>query len=304
MDCPTATSYKVSTITAIGGIGSLIHIDTFFQKVPLVPTHNCKEEGIVFVEYGKVKTERIVRGERPTKKNKTLKRFDNQATVIIKTNYNDRINFINMKVFRNGNLQMTGVKLVDEGSYAIDMLIGILKKMSADILKTPEALSNDKYRVCLINSDFKIDMQIKREFLHVLLIHEFPGIKCSYESCIYPGVKIEYYHSDKDRFSPVCSCDSECRCHKVTIAVFRSGCIIITGAEYLHQIDDAYEFIVGFLRNNQEDLRQIEHEFVLNPAPKHISEKQKASNSEEKIRPKARSKPKATIDTFLKMNIV
>ena len=37
-------------------------------------------------------------------------------------------------------------------------------------------------------------------------------------------------------------------CRKITISIFQSGKIIITGAREQTQIDDAYHFITGILR--------------------------------------------------------
>jgi hypothetical protein len=47
------------------------------------------------------------------------KRFDNQATLVLKISPEPY--FINMKVFRNGNVQMTGIKRIEDGVKAVDV---------------------------------------------------------------------------------------------------------------------------------------------------------------------------------------
>ena len=46
-------------------------------------------------------------------------------------------------------------------------------------------------------------------------------------------------------------------CKKITIAVFRSGKIIITGARSMEQINDAYNFVNGLLKKNFNDVVRI-----------------------------------------------
>ena len=70
-------------------------------------------------------------------------------------------------------------------------------------------------------------------------------IYISYEPCIYPGVNIKYFINTNNRCG-ICECENLCNgkgngcgdgnCKKVTIAVFKSGKVIITGGQNKDQI--------------------------------------------------------------------
>ena len=90
----------------------------------------------------------------------------------------------------------------------------------------------------------------------------------NYESDNYPGVKTSFYWNEADPQRTgicVCSKGKTCsgkgrgmlvgyeddklakHCRKITISVFQSGKIIITGARNKEQIVDAYTFITRVL---------------------------------------------------------
>ena len=83
----------------------------------------------------------------------------------------------------------------------------------------------------------------------------------SYEPCIYPGVNIKYYYN-KDTNHGICNCSMRCNgkgdgygngcCKRVTIVVFMSGEVIITGARTRDQLLIAYNYISKFINDRQE----------------------------------------------------
>jgi TATA-box binding protein (TBP) (component of TFIID and TFIIIB) len=52
--------------------------------------------------------------------------------------------------------------------------------------------------------------------------------------------------------------DGDGKCKKVTIAVFKSGKIIITGGQNKSQLEDSYEFIKDFIED-KKDYYSIEY---------------------------------------------
>jgi TATA-box binding protein (TBP) (component of TFIID and TFIIIB) len=205
------------------------------------------------------------------------RRFDNQATLIIRMpllqgTAMTGVSHVNMKVFRNGNIQMTGLKYIEQGILAIDTLMEQLRTMSPPAVERIDEMKNLAYQIRLINCDFRVGFEIKRDRLHKIL-QEHYDVYSSYEPCIYPGVKIQYCwnrHPDwTDAHLPMeargtCRCSRPCSgkgtgcgdgdCKKITIAVFQSGCIIITGAQSHAQIETAYDFICHVLTKHLDTL--------------------------------------------------
>ena len=257
------TPCKISTITATGGVNSLINLHNFYENVNIGTA-----KGVVYIEcekrYGTC--ENLFRGKnlmlKSTKKKKEIKRFDNQVTCIVSLN---EINYVNVKVFRNGKIQMTGLKHIDQGRSIIDFIIESLKEIHSrgiDVVSV-DTLLNVDYKIQLINSDFKVGIEIRRDKLNRLIQITY-GVLSSFEPCIYPGVKIQFFWNikRKDNHTGICDCEGFCDgrgnrdCKKITIAVFQSGCIIITGAQTCQQIDDAYTFICNVILKHKEEIEK------------------------------------------------
>ena len=115
------------------------------------------------------------------------------------------------------------------------------------------------HKLVLINSDFDLGFEINRDALQREIIEA--GIYSSYEPCIYPGLNIKYF-ININNFDGICCCESMCngkgradgdgRCKKITIAVFKSGKVIITGGQSIAQLETAYYFIQDFIDERKE----------------------------------------------------
>ena len=174
-----------------------------------------------------------------------------------------------MKLFKNGRIQMTGLKHIDNGPIAINIIIDIIKNLNFNnnIFDNDDLIFSD-YKICLINSDFKFCSKLKRNKLFEFLNNN-TDLVCSYEPCIYPGVKIQFFYNNK--LDGICRCSNDfCSnkkknslCTKITIAIFESGCTIITGAKSLEQINVTYEFIKNLLKNNIDNFKKIDLDKLL-----------------------------------------
>jgi len=124
------------------------------------------------------------------------------------------------------------------------------------------------YKIVLINSDYYLGFEVKREVLHELLTLKY-HIFSSYEPCIYPGVNSKYYvnTTNKDtEFEGKCYCDVYCNgkgngngngnCKKITVSIFQSGSIIITGARNMYQIKLAHTFINKVINDNYDNIKK------------------------------------------------
>lgn len=260
----SATPYRISTMTVTGSINNNIDLRNFFERIDIDAYDNVR-----YIEYGANKNEHHFKGEKATKnKKQQKKRFDNQMTLHMN---DDQYNY-NIKLFKNGNVQMTGVKDIDKGKGIIDELIKILKinnKMcSADnmIVDDENKLKNSNFNTRLINCDFRVNYKINRSLLHKLLTQKY-CMTCSYEPCIYQGVKLSFFMNDYSN-NGICSCSKKCTgkgsntvCKKITVAVFQSGCVTITGSNEISQLKYVYNFMKDLLEENREDVYQ--HTYVL-----------------------------------------
>lgn len=276
----SATPFRISTITATGSLNTIINLKALFDITETINADEAKI-GIVYLEYGSNKFECITKGVSTkkvvkTRKVREIKRFDNQATAIIKLRADERY-FVNCKIFKNGNIQMTGIKNIDDGHIGLSIIYNLIQSghdNNIDVVENIEDLFMSDYKIQLINSDFKICCEIKRDVLHRILISEY-NLICSYEPCIYPGVKIQYFHNE--RGDGVCRCEPHCgtrkkaqkreagACGRITISNFSSGCVIITGANQITHIEKAYAFICKVFVDHL-------HEIYRKPLPKLIEE--------------------------------
>ena len=247
--------YRISTITVTGSINTHVLLQSMYN---VLSTNTPKE--ISYLEFGKNKHDLQSTGTNVKYTKKKMRktqsnRFDNQLTNVMMLNDKK----YNIKLFKNGNVQMTGVKSVDGGNQAIERLIEIIKNeyiRDESIVLDISKMENLNYRVRLINSDFKVNFQIRLDYLYKIITQEYK-INCSYEPCIYPGAKIEYYYPNNG----FCKCTTFCTgkseiCKKITIAVFQSGCIIITGANKIEHIEIAYKFICDILSTNMKRVQR------------------------------------------------
>jgi TATA-box binding protein (TBP) (component of TFIID and TFIIIB) len=265
------TRYKISTITATGSISIGIALDVLFQHIPVIDDKGCVN-GVVFAEYGIRKAETYHKGYSKKlsisrRNSETKKRFDNQVTIIYKCTEESSIN---CKIFRNGNVQMTGLRYIEQGHIVVEHIIKTVKdiyEIDNTIVSDVSMLKSSNYRIRLINCDFKVGFEIKREKLYKMMLSDY-NIPCNYEPCIYPGVKIQYWwNKNETNKDGCCRCSNKCfgkgsgigdgNCKKITIAVFQSGCIIITGGQSIEQIDEAYDFICKCLHTNMTDVVKI-----------------------------------------------
>lgn len=130
---------------------------------------------------------------------------------------------------------------------------------SFDFIENTSALELSNLNIVLINSDFNTNFNINNTKLHYKLSNKYK-LLVSYEPNDYPGVKVKYFwnknYSPEELLKGVCTCSNLClsmkknkTCVQITISIFQSGSIIITGAKNINQIINAYEFINNIMKN-------------------------------------------------------
>ena len=191
--------------------------------------------------------------------------FYNQCSITIKPDLERRP--VNIKLFTNGSISMTGCLQDKDGKDAVKILLDELNKYEDKHIFVDDEVQISDYKITMINSDFKLNFKLDRYILHEKLVNF--GLLSNYDPESYPGVKIYYfwnYYNNKKNIG-ICKCKSKCngkgdgtgdgKCKKVTIAIFSSGSIIITGANNEQQIIDVYKQINRFIKRIYKDIVKI-----------------------------------------------
>lgn len=235
---------KISTMVQIGKLDTNIDLENLFKNIEL-------SDKIKYVQYGESYKGKI--NKPPTNA------FFNQVTIHM---LSEKV--VNMKIFNNGRIQMTGIKKLTMGDDVIQLFIDEVNKLS-DIKKQEifdnSILISSKLETALINCDFDLGFPIDREKLNDKIIEE--GYFSSFEACTYPGVNIKYYYNEMIDNNGICNCEKPCNgkgknntCKRITIAVFKSGKAIITGGNNENNVRTAYRFINNFV-NKYRDLVEL-----------------------------------------------
>lgn len=234
---------KISTMTVTCKLDTLMMVENIGKYIKL------NRYGIVTVipPNGKIRTiidykVKVGKKKKISKKPRTMnKSFDNQITILIET---PQGRCINIKIFINGSLHLTGCKHSSEIIYAITILTKYLtstrylykhedKKIYPIVFVTDKDNVNTNqiydFQIRMINSNFNSEVLIDRNNLCNLL-REI-GVTCIYEPCTHACVNIKYEYNK----------------NVISIFVFESGSIIITGAKKVKDIDKAFQFIIDLL---------------------------------------------------------
>jgi TATA-box binding protein (TBP) (component of TFIID and TFIIIB) len=268
----TFTPLRISTLVTTGHLGTTIKLKTLFdQLAPFILPIGYPGEGILKMEY-KDKVIGYASRDVLTKRRVSDKTFFNQSTLVIRKKRDDAPGFkeVNMKLFENGGFQMTGVTSEEFSRSVVEWLIEYAKQFTTPI--SSELLKIAKFAIQLLNSDYKMNTLAKRDEIHRLLTSQY-RLFSTLETTIYQGVNTKYYYNEEAPLDTelwgICQCARPCtgqgdgksigNCKRVTISIFQTGSIIITGARNRSQLDEAYEFINQILRKHAAD--------VLKPMP-------------------------------------
>jgi|SaaInlStandDraft_4_1057021.scaffolds.fasta_scaffold02336_4 TATA-box binding protein (TBP) (component of TFIID and TFIIIB) len=216
---------------------------------------NLSYSGILGIKYGSNQM-RELEGSFPKKKNKRAKEkkktnFYNQTTVLVQPKTKKKP--VNVKLFKNGSIQMTGCKSIADTHSVLEILCNELRKERAIIDPTtlskvivkpfttsketiyPEKIKDMNIR--MINSNFKVDYPIDLNILNTILTNM--NIECTYEPCVHACVNIKFNYKNEK---------------KISIFVFKSGSIIITGATKFVHIAKSYDYITEILKEHHDNI--------------------------------------------------
>jgi TATA-box binding protein (TBP) (component of TFIID and TFIIIB) len=152
--------------------------------------------------------------------------------------------FVSVKIFLNGSIQIAGSKSIEQINKSIECLLKILKKryfvesLNEEIhLVESYNFAIKDFKINMINSNFYVNYKINIENLYPLITKR--GVKARFEPLSHRCVNIKFVpDTNKETDKPI------------SIFVFESGSIIITGARNGNNIKAAYEFITNVLDEN------------------------------------------------------
>ena len=242
------TSCKLNTKINILNIENYLQLDTD----DILTVKRNPERMRTLIE-SKPKPKRIKKVE---KKKNTTNHFYNQITIVVRVdqgNYED-LNFvprINMKIFKNGSVQMSGCKSITNVNIALNKLLYRLKEVKARIedgkicektfVDEPENLTVKLFKIDMINSNYKVNMQLNRDRLYQLLLKK--KIKSTYEPSIRACVIIKY--------TPL---EDNLEQKEISVFIFQKGNIIITGARSKSHILSAYNYMNNILLTHKDEI--------------------------------------------------
>jgi TATA-box binding protein (TBP) (component of TFIID and TFIIIB) len=277
----TATPLRISTMTVTGDLGAIPDLRRLYDHAGIIP-YWWIGEGIIKIEYaGERKGQCMEDILHVTTKEK--KRFFNQSSLVFRLarssdsrSYKEtgkagdlisdcsttRFKETNIKLFKNGGFQMTGINSEEMARAALTRLIAMYR----DIWPAEADPHIKRFDTCLINSDYALDKAIHRDNLYHILVEEY-GLWSTYDPTRYQGVNAKFFWNKMrpaDAPPGICLCPTPCSgdgsgyaigdCKKITIAPFRTGKIIITGAKFMEQLEDTYQFINGVFAKHATDI--------------------------------------------------
>ena len=239
------------------------HMDTEFKISEIGKYIDLDPNTIVGCKYGtgNIRTVLIQKKRRRNKKKKEAKKvtFYNQTSILVKPSQEK--NPINIKLFKNGSVQMTGVKSIRDCISALGILFkqlqrskGIMYKNEikmVDFATSKDSLSIEKikdFKICMINSGFKIGFKLNRDSLYKILSQD-ESIKCKYDLDNHACVDVKFFYKERK---------------KISIFIFEKGSIIITGANNCNHIQEAYKYITSQLYKNYKKIKSIEPKIKTN----------------------------------------
>jgi hypothetical protein len=125
-----------------------------------------------------------------------------------------------------------------------------------------------RYKIIMINSDFNTKFKIDLIKLLNILNSNEKELFTKFNPEKYRGLIIGFYwNKRKDVQNGICTCHCRCngkgngegegKCKKITISIFKSGSVIITGGRMIKQLEDSYKFINNIFKEHFKDIVKL-----------------------------------------------
>ena len=247
-----ATSLKPSTITVCFNINTKVNI----KNVVKTFEDNYKNHDVF-------QNINYKAGTKKSKDKELNDAFYNQCSMVLsieddESKIQKQTSKINVFVFPNGSFRTVGCRTIKTCAIMINEL-NCFFKYNKNLVETPSQYSLKDVRISMINSDFKISKKIKQKKLFNLLkgytIENGGNLRYNnFNPDKYPGINLKYIKdttkvNSSDKFTRKGRKKIE---GEVSILIFRSGSIIITGYKKPTEAKDALDYISNIIIENQE----------------------------------------------------
>ena len=245
---------SISTMCSTCKLNTKINISNIENYLQLNPND------ILSIEKDTVKSLVTKSKYKKKKKEETQKKstsyFYNQITVDVRITHGETKNLdkepkINVKLFKNGTIQMSGCKSINDTNTILNKLLYRLKEIKATLedgkiveklfIEDYNAITIKDFNIYMINTNYRMHLLIDRPKLYNLLLKK--KIKTIYEPCNRACVIIKY--------TPIENNTEE---KEVSIFIFQEGNIIITGARSISHILSAYYYTNNILLTHKDDI--------------------------------------------------
>ena len=167
-------------------------------------------------------------------------------------------NIVSVKIFPNGKVQIAGLSNIKSCAY----MIRKVNNKCSDYYENKNESKITDVKIAMINSDFKISNTLNlTNFCSLLSNHSVQSngnfLSIVYQPIKYPAINTKficnkyleeyfkhiYKYSLKKKFSK-----------SISILIFRSGSIIITGGNDIIDYLEVYKYIINFINNYNKNL--------------------------------------------------
>ena len=251
-------------VTEVDGLCTNVNNENIFKYLQL------NSDDILTIKKDKEKKRSIIpekKKKRRTKKSKVTKKkqsshFYHQITIVVRVyegEYEDLndVKKINFKVFKNGSIQMSGIKKLEYVNRAINKLVYRLKQVKGVLItdeetgnksmkeikfvEQPENLSLNNFKLDMINSNYTVNMHIDRKKLYNILLKR--KVNAIYEQLTRACVIVKFMPREENP-----------DLKEISIFIFQKGNIIITGAKSKKHVTSAYNYLNNILLNHKDEI--------------------------------------------------
>jgi TATA-box binding protein (TBP) (component of TFIID and TFIIIB) len=225
---------KISTITLCCNFNSNIDLDKFYKKYKECVKYTPK-----------------------TKNTAKVSSFYNSLLMNMSVKYQGK-HSVSIKYFPNGKIQVAGLQSIKACAYCIRKAFNRLSKNGCFL--SDASVTNP--RIVMINSDFKINKNIHQgDFCEILSdshISKNGNItQIIFQPSKYPAINVKIIPDDK-KLEYLQHCEKNGIMKKfagtISLLIFRSGSIIITGGRCISSYLEIYIKIINILSSNKNIL--------------------------------------------------